>query len=77
MLIEKLTSEKGTRITLLICCILVTVAIIFHVVASSIQRGNIELAISRLEIDFELSRIESQLSRIVSQLSDIERRFRY
>ena len=63
--------NEKVKFVFLICCVIVTVAIVFNVVTSFIQRNNIVREISF--IDFSTYGIESELSSIRSSLRGIER----
>ena len=57
-------SDEKRKTVLFICCIIITAAIVFHVVTSFIQRG---------DIASELDYIGSSLNSIKYELDGIER----
>jgi hypothetical protein len=60
-------TEEKTRFVFVVCCVLVTAAIIFNTVAAFIQRNNIENAIwsgSTNVIDRNLEEISDHLEEI-------------
>jgi len=80
--IEKLSGEKGTRVVLLVCCVLVTIAFLFNVADSHIQRKRIENEIRGIDtwgiernlegINSELKDISRELTSISDELNSIE-----
>ena len=76
-LFKKLTSEKGFRIVLLVCSVLMVATLIFNTVTSSIQRTDIIKTIDGIRreldsIEYSINSIDSYSSKLRSIEDSLE-----